>query len=335
MAARRVTRHYYGSSSRFEQSLDVYLPTPSPPAADLPLVVLVVGSAWLGHSALIYRGTSWWNSSGPAAVARAGCVCVCVRHRGSFIGSPPLSVWLVLFVIALSGLWSSWTLLSSAALASLLLCVVNHLLARGAATYEQMLEDVSCALTWVRKHRSELIAPGAARAQRRMVFGGYSSGAHVAATLLTRPELLAPPGTPFDIDGVLLLSGVLGARAGRPLPAAYAASRARFVPDLLVRLVFGEAAAAALPSPVHSVGHLPKLPHLLIYCKHEVFNLQPLERGMGILFCSETYAEQLRARAIDTMQLPVESDHWSVLNSQGFARALNTAFIERKWPPSS
>ena len=87
-----MATHYYGGSSRFEQSLDVY--TPIYPAAagsePLPLVVLVVGSAWLGHRHLIYGGTSWWNSAGPKTVASLGAVCVCIRHRGAF-PRPPTS----------------------------------------------------------------------------------------------------------------------------------------------------------------------------------------------------------------------------------------------------
>ena len=54
---------------------------------------------------------------------------------------------------------------------------------------------------------------------------------------------------------------------------------------------------------------------------------------MGTMFCSETYGEQLAARGIPAMLLPVRSDHWSVLNSDAFAQALRTAFVERKWPP--
>lgn len=75
-------RYYYTTNKAFEQSLDIYRPvtnaarkqSSSPP----PIVALVVGSAWLGHRSILYSGTSWWNSSGPKAVAELGYVCVCV-----------------------------------------------------------------------------------------------------------------------------------------------------------------------------------------------------------------------------------------------------------------
>jgi len=49
MAAALVKRTYYGQPGRYEQSFDVYMPLP-PPVGPLPLVILVVGSAWLGHT---------------------------------------------------------------------------------------------------------------------------------------------------------------------------------------------------------------------------------------------------------------------------------------------
>jgi hypothetical protein len=87
-------RHYYTANTLFEQSLDIYRPVKNAAGGGKSLrssgefdtsvsnssaiVVLVVGSAWLGHRSILYSGTSWWNSSGPKAVAELGYVCVCV-----------------------------------------------------------------------------------------------------------------------------------------------------------------------------------------------------------------------------------------------------------------
>ena len=321
-----VTRHYYNGNKNFEESVDVYRPRTANDA--LPLVVLVVGSAWLGHSATIYRPTSWWNSSGPSSIASLGCVCVCVRHRGAYVQPPPPAVVAALVVLvamavgcALPHAWR-YTFV-----AALLLSLALHALARGAANHDQMVGDVASALSWVAANRATL------GKQDRMVFGGYSSGAHVATTLLTRPDVLASKGLPSPeklCDGVLLLSGVLGVRAEPPVPAD--ASWARGLPSLIVRLIMGKEAAGRLPSPVHLVGQQPALPHLLIFCEHELFDLQPIERAMGVMFCSVLYAEQLRARGVKTMLMPVQSDHWSVLSSRGLQQALKTALEEKKWP---
>ena len=322
----KVVTHNYAGTRNFEQSLDIY--TPENASRDLPLVVIVVGSAWMGHRWNIYAPCAWWNASGPASIAKCGCVCVCVRHRGAFVQPPPIE--LLIMVLAMYVIWAAFPLVAKPLLMILVLGVALHALAYGAASHEDMLDDVSRAIAWVRTHRSTLATP-----DQRLVFGGYSSGAHVAATLLTRPGLLSARGVPAPTewcDGVLLLSGVLGVRPGPPLPPP-GASWARVAPNLIVRLAFGSAAASALPSPVHIIDKQPHLPHLLIYCKHELFNLQPLEREMGTMFCSEAYGELLAARNVSAMLLPVESDHWSVLSSKGFAQALQTAFIERKWPP--
>ena len=210
MTAPPTMRHVYYSpgSTNMEQSLDVY--TPAAPAAnvELPLVVLIVGSAWAGHHAMIHAQTRWWNASGPKTVASLGAVCVCVRHRGTFPLPPP--AWLVL-ALTLTAYAACGRRVAALVLA---LQVAHRLIARGSASFDMMMDDVCTALHWVRDHRAELCAPGAPPA-RRLVFGGYSSGAHVAASLLQRPDLLAARGLPPPeklCDGVLYISGVLAVR---------------------------------------------------------------------------------------------------------------------------
>jgi hypothetical protein len=290
-----MATHYYGGSSRFEQSLDVY--TPIYPAAagsePLPLVVLVVGSAWLGHRHLIYGGTSWWNSAGPKTVASLGAVCVCIRHRGAFPRPPTSRIETLLLACLLVPLLLQHLLL----LLAPLLLLAWHALARGAATHEQMVEDVASALLWVRAHRAELVAAPGAAPPAKMVFGGYSSGAHVAMCLLQRPDLLAARGLPPPAelcDGVLLLSGVLGTRL--TCDAAAAPRGAPALTNGLSRLFFGAAAAEALPSPVHDVTASPTLPHLLICCEHEVFGLPLLEAAFSVYFASREMAARLARR---------------------------------------
>jgi hypothetical protein len=190
----RLRTHYYAGNARFEQSLDVYTPA-YPEAAGcepLPLVVLVIGSAWCGHRHFIYGGTSWWNSAGPKTVASLGAVCVCIRHRGAFPPPPTSLLGALLVACLLAPLLPQHPLL----LLGALLLLAWHPLARGAATHEQMIDDVASALLWVRAHRTELVAAPGAAPPAKMVFGGYSSGAHVAMCLLQRPDLLAARGLP-------------------------------------------------------------------------------------------------------------------------------------------
>ena len=290
----RPRTHYYAGNARFEQSLDVYTPA-YPEAAGcepLPLVVLVIGSAWCGHRHFIYSGTSWWNSAGPKTVASLGAVCVCIRHRGAF-PRPPTSLLGALLVACLLPLLPQHPLLLIAAV----LLLVWHPLARGAATHEQMIDDVASALLWVRAHRTELVAAPGAAPPAKMVFGGYSSGAHVAMCLLQRPDLLAARGLPPPAelcDGVLLLSGVLGTRL--TCSAAAAPQGAPALTNSVSRMVFGAAAAEALPSPVHDVAASPTLPHLLVCCEHEVFGLPLLEEGMSVYFASREMAARLARR---------------------------------------
>lgn len=103
-AATRMTRYYYSDDRLFEKSLDVYTPVTTadgttllrdgdsnmPAAAAAVLVLLVVGSGWMGHHWSIYRLTAWWNASGPQTIASCGTICICIRHRGAFFKVPPL-----------------------------------------------------------------------------------------------------------------------------------------------------------------------------------------------------------------------------------------------------
>ena len=326
----RARTVYYASTNRFEQSLDVYVPTKAS-QADLPLVVLVVGSAWLGHRAFIYRGTSWWNSSGPMTVSSVGAVCVCIRHRGAFPRPPPW-YFLVLGVCILAAV-GQWRLLVAGSLTAL----AWILAANGAATHDEMLEDVCMALKWIVANRESLThvapaAPGAASQMPPLVFGGYSSGAHVAMSLLQRPALLASHGlaAPSRLcAGVLLLSGVLGKRPLGP-HTSFLTPR---LSDVILNCAFGRAGVAALPSPVDDVELSPNTPHLLIGCQHEVFGLWAVEAAMNdVLFCSAQMVTRLKARGVPARLIEVQSDHWFMLGSRGLKDALCEALCDQGWP---
>ena len=319
------TTHAYGSRSGFESTLDVY--TPTTPTPNAPLVVLVVGSAWLGHRSIIYTGTSWWNSAGPLNVCSLGCVCVAIRHRGAFISAPPAFAAIAITAMAFFLLGKAY------ALGLLSILIVWLLAARGAASHDQMLDDVAEALVWVRTNRAKLTAPGTEPAKRALV-GGYSSGGHCAACLLQRPDKLKQWGLPeraAGFDGVLFLSGVFGGRSGVPLPPYLPAS---LVTKGLARICFGVDGADALPSPVHTPESSPKVPHLLVHCPHEVFGTPLVEPALSHLLCTEAFATALRKCGVPIRLEAVGSDHWNVLSSQALRATLRKALIEDGWPTS-
>lgn len=219
-----------------------------------------------------------------------------------------------------------------------------HLAARGAATHDEMLEDVCCALRWVLASRATLAHAGPAAAPSSdspppplppLVFGGYSSGAHVAVSLLQRPQLLTAHGLPPPPElcaGVLLLSGVLGTRLTQPATSFLSPH----LTDLVVTTAFGSAGAKALPSPVHEAERSPALPHLLLGCVHEVFGLPAVEAAFNdVMFCSRELAARLQARGVPAELIEVPSDHWFVLGSKELQAALRGALCERGWPATT
>lgn len=247
-------RHYYTDNGLFEQSIDIYRP---PVAAQnssslpLPVVTLVVGSAWLGHRSIIYSGCSWWNSSGPKQVAELGCTCVCIRHRGAFprTFSPLTLLFVTIKALMLLTLmdWflgnDGWTVLDEiiathfptqqassvpfgrtsvfilTVLFGLLLIQVAGM---GSATFDQMQNDVMDAVAYLEKNKkrfglnfSSARTKGSNENVSPFVFGGYSSGGHVAATVTQQPHLwkernLPPPER--YCDSLLFLSPVLSTK---------------------------------------------------------------------------------------------------------------------------
>jgi hypothetical protein len=313
-----------------------------PDPGDKPLVVLVVGSAWLGHRSIIYTGTSWWNSSGPKNVtAKQGCVTVCIRHRGSFPRIRPhgtlwylalASIPLALFIPPAAG-WNDDNQTSALKICMctttlLLLWALMALASHGAADFDQMLHDVADALLWLQQHKdTELLTlpkrynheegnkmDATSSTKQPFVFGGYSSGGHVAATLLQRPDLFSSRGLPHPehwIDAAIFISGVLAVR-----PTSTSASQ--WCTDLVTRVVFGKSGAAQLPSPLHTIDKHPPIRHLLIGCRKEVFGLPWLD----VFFCSKEFSQQLQHQEIPSKWVEVDSDHWNILGSHSLSHAL-------------
>lgn len=251
-------RHYYTDNGLFEQSIDIYRPTPvaaqiSSSSQPLPVVTLVVGSAWLGHRSIIYSGCSWWNAAGPKQVAELGCTCVCIRHRGAFprTFSPLTLLFVTIKALMLLTLldWfignDGWAAveeiiaihfptqqaLSAVPLgrtSAFILTVLFGLLliqvaGMGSASFDQMQNDVMDAIAYLEKNKKRLglnfssasATKGSNENVSPFVFGGYSSGGHVAATVTQQPHLwkernLPPPD--LYCASLLFLSPVLSTK---------------------------------------------------------------------------------------------------------------------------
>lgn len=387
-----VTRYYYSKEKLFEKSLDVYKPIfldgdekQAAQNLDLPVVIMVVGSGWIGHRAVIYAQTSWWNSSGPKSVASLGHTCVCIRHRGAFCVMPPFRI-LGQYLAVLCAIFLVFVNWEIALAITLFLAFVASLLAlggEGSASFQDMLEDVAEALRWIEDHREVLRfgktrdgpRPGVAKSSSSSsrgdnenstgmpsmtsspsnsppstpstlasgsdarqnigdrpsyVFGGYSSGGHVAATLLHRPELFTKYGLPHPeklFDAILMISGVLAVRpeqlnvTSSQIPEEKAVSIGVCGPmwliNFVMQFVWGSA-ALTIPSPL-ILTNPPRLPHLLIGCRDELFGLPWLK----VFFCSNAYAEKIKVMTGQhATHVEVESDHWRILNSSALRKVL-------------
>ena len=352
-----IDRYYYTSQQRFEQSIDVYKPLhinsggaiKNECPSKIP-VVLVMGSGWLGHKPYVYVMTNWWNSSAPKQICgRLGHTCISIRHSGGYmLGGkdrrlPVFLKWL---------LWKPFLLVGAAAvgisaflagamhrpafdtialISTLSIFLFVYMEGRGAAEIEDMVSDVSAALEYIDDHALEWGLGGATESKETdktkkcknipIVFGGYSSGAHVAATLLTDSNLsplsfyksssveekqrpLVPSKSDqqkstkhqshkpkhLTIRSVLYISGVLDVSPDSFLMSLLSWTVLRKspseVPSPLRALValFGDKSRCSLP------------PHILIGCKHEVFGWSILDSA----FCASEYANVIRSSVVET-----------------------------------
>lgn len=346
-------RYYYSKDKVFEKSLDIYTPTPDVnddvdnnnnrnSKNDKPVIILVVGSGWVGHRSIIYSMCSWWNSSGPKTFAKLGYTCICVRHRGAFPVLPqPITKQILVCMVVFSILYD-WNSLRCMTLVCILFCMLIALGRHGSASFSVMLNDVTEALVWIqhhRKHQQDSIT-NLLVSSSPIIFGGYSSGGHVAATLLQTPELFISHGLPPPeklFTSILMISAVLAVRpleiiddtfTNKQKQLVTSWSPPRWFTDFILFLVWGKKEADNIPSPIqHLFNNVDNpqestfnLPHLFIGCKHEVFGLNVLD----LMFCSKQYVQILQSKGCNTnaKRVEVKSNHWSILNSTNFAIAI-------------
>lgn len=306
-------RHYYTDDRRFEQSLDIWLPTDDSSAR--PLLVLVVGSAWMGHQPMIYAVCDWWNSSGPRRLAEAGYPTIAIRHRGAFFRRPTWLPWAAAGLVLAAYLHGCLKMMWQVLAGSLLLIECWARLEKGCATMDDMLEDVADALQWVDAYHRYCFG------SRHKVIGGYSSGAHVALSLLQQPERLQQRKLHVETiaHGCLLLSGVLGVRPVDKSTSSWCA-------DFVTTAVFG---STAVPNPIDQVISLPTIPYLLVECREELFGL----RWLDAFFCSSSMARRLVDERVPVCHAAIRSNHWAILNEPAMVHAVEEglAWAEGLW----
>jgi hypothetical protein len=211
-----------------------------------------------------------------------------------------------------------------------------------------MIDDVKTALQYIDSNAKDWWKHHRHRDQQSqkipIVFGGYSSGAHVAATVLDQhlnmdkqqqqQQQQQQPYHSIDIISILYLSGVLHV------------SSSCWIMTIVSLVALGEW-PSNVPSPIQqlrstkkSTQDYPK--HVLVGCQNEIFGLPILTSS----FVSKEYADILNdkngtkncssdtdaaaaaaaAAASECILLPQWTcNHWSVLSSVALRDALRTS----------
>ncbi|KAL3922252.1 MAG: hypothetical protein SGILL_002305 [Bacillariaceae sp.] len=208
---------------------------------------------------------------------------------------------------------------------------------KGAASLKEMVEDVSNALTFVDKHIDDWWQSDDSDSDSKsdddkipIIFGGYSSGAHVSATLMQSPSL-TPLASANDSTSATTLKNM------EIVHVMYISGFLHPAPDSFVGTSMTLAALNEWPSNVHSPFETLKAqgsvrtrrrpkepPHTLIGCQNEIFGLPILLSA----FCSKDYATTLNENNGDGSAewIPLKdwtANHWSVLATMGLRRVMH------------
>jgi hypothetical protein len=217
----------------------------------------------------------------------------------------------------------------------LLLLLLWQMMTSGGAKYEDMLNDVATGLRWVHDNRQQLHCPSQSP-PAKLLFGGYSSGAHVAASLLQRPDVLKDHGLPEPTaglcDAVLFLSGLFATWDVLHLQKGMLGAPMRWsgFTDWVFRFTFGDRSAKNT-SPLQDVASSPVLPHVLIGCRSEVFGIAALEDAFGFVLCEDKYAAALKRIGVsDVRASKVDSNHFGMLLDSKFEAVLQDELGRQK-----
>lgn len=288
------SKHYYTQYNRHEQSIDVYQQTTSASIDEIAsnddrtVLILVMGSGWIGHQRWVHATTNWWNSQCPTSICgRLGYTCITIRHSGGFFHVKTLTALAIVLCLLQPAYAYLW----------LLAWLILYIQGRGAASIHDMLQDVGSAFDYISDNASNL----GLDKDCKFVVGGYSSGAHLAATYMSKQKQL----TDERIIGILHLSGMLGLNC--------------WAINVVTMIVFGKW-TWELPSPLDLIENSPiqSVPHLLIGCEYEFFGIPFLDGA----FPSEEYAEKLRPGNSLSRCILVPSNHWTMLSCQALTDAL-------------
>ena len=337
------SRHFYTPFNRHEQSLDIYQPTTTTRRKilnkddddndendDALVLVLVMGSGWMGHAKWVYMMTNWWNSQCPDSIcSQLGITCITIRHSGGFFNPIILTIFTIVMLCLIRPTWYVlW-----------LLCyIILFVQSFGAATMDEMLQDVSTAINFLHNNTQKLGLDNNNNNNKdcKFVVGGYSSGAHLAATYLNRIQHLNHNNNNNNnerIVGVCYLSGVLSLKND-------------IIMKLICMIVFGTT-TDRLPSPLDdmitssrttssssSTTTLPiicTLPHLLIGCQYEIFGIPYI---LDNVFCSNKYYQHIsdgnkfsRCILLPSSSLTSTNNHWTMLSSIDLTTALEENFF--------
>lgn len=313
---------------------------------------------------------------------------VCIRHRGSFMKTftTLTMVFIAIVAAALTAVinvviadYVSWDVFEElvgvkplpggASIAGVYLAsfatlvLLMELGGAGAASFEHMKSDVIDALTWIENNRDVITAGGETKKKGLLLFGGYSSGGHVAASLMQQPNLWEERNL-TEPDAVLYISGVLSTKrydhdallrrassstmSSSSLPSlspsddGTSRTEASWRPPFAAESSHSPLASNDSPTwltdrVVKSVfgneaSSIPSPIHT--YEKspnipHVFLGCYNEMFGLNLLdtyFCSASFSELLNRAGVKSRYIAVSSDHWNILNSTELSNALATEF---------
>ena len=311
--------NYCSFERSFERSFDIYYAPENPSKTNkYPILIMAMGSGWLGHTPLIYTISNWWNKTLAINLGKEGVTCIYIRHRGACIQvSKLIYVGVSIFFLLLN---YYYTFEYGKIFLPLLPLLYWDYISSGDARYNTMISDIADCLSYIYKNRLDISKSTGSNGN--FIVGGYSSGSHILLSVLQsgilQSEKYNMPPINKLYSALLFVSGVFSTS---PFPCEQEEfCFTAFIRKTFLQAIFKNSYPEVIKrSPIHNIDKLPRnIPYIISYCRNEIFSIKWIEDTFSSLFSSRQFIEQadkINKNDLPIVSLELECNHWTILNS--------------------
>ena len=134
-----IERIYLTKDRTFERSFDIYYKNNLVKNTKTPIVIMIMGSGWLGHTPFVYTITNWWNKTLALNLRERGITCIFIRHRGACIQLSASLYFVAIIIFPM--LYYFYNIINNYIIGYILCVSFWNYISSGDARYNTMIDD--------------------------------------------------------------------------------------------------------------------------------------------------------------------------------------------------